>query len=357
MGGSRKERKMMIKKLARYVEKDKFRKVDRLLSNHVELVDEVLSKRRGRTSLHLASEMGNFDTTRVLLRRGADVSIKDSEGSLPLHHAASYCLSLKRHSRSLVSDLVSPLIAGSMALLDDANSEGVTCRSLLDAINRRQERHDGARVQAAGLVVQEREDKEMTWEQKLAMEADDDMVDFVGSSSRYGSAGYNEIDDESMETYDQWADRIYLHFMRKKKPGPSPQPKTKKDSRSRMPKLEKPLRPKEEPKQGGSRIQDRRYKKFCDKFLRDDCHDVIRAGDFPLTTQTDPYEIVAVICGSATQESDAASAKKAIRDELRRWHPDKFKQKYGHRLYVKDRESIESIVTHISQALIKFGNK
>ena len=227
MGGRKKDRKIMLKKLGRYVEKDKFRKVDKLLSNHVELVDAILSKRRGRTSLHLASDMGNFDTVRVLISRGADVSIKDSEGSLPLHYAACFCLSKKRHSRNLVSDLVSPLITGSLALLDEANSEGVTCRTLLDAINRRQERNDGARVEAAGRVVQETEDEKTVWERKLAMEAEDDLSDFVGSSSRYGSTGYD--DDESKETYDEWADRIYHQFMRRRGPAPAPQPKTKTD--------------------------------------------------------------------------------------------------------------------------------
>jgi len=354
MGGGKKDHRMMLKKLVRYVEKDKFRKVDKLLSNHIELVNAMLSKKRGRTSLHLASEMGSFDTVQVLIKRGADVTMKDSKGSLPLHYAACFCLSKKKHSRNLVSDLVSPLITGSLALLDEANSEGVTCRSLLDAINRRQEKTDGARVEAAGRVVQETENKETVWERKLAMEAEEDLTDFVGSSSRYGCTGYHEDDEESKESYDEWADRIYLQFLRRRRPAPPPQPKTKKVSQPtfRMPKLEKPLRANDELEHRSSR--DKLYKKFCEKLLAEDSR-VITTDDFPFTTQTDSNEIVSAVCGSAAQELDAASAKKAIRDELRRWHPDKFMQKYGRRLSVKDRGSIESIVTHISQALIQFG--
>ena len=358
MGGGKKDRRMMLKKLARYVEKDKFRKVDKLLSNHVELVDAIVSKKRGRTSLHLASEMGNFDTVRVLMKRGATVSITDSDGSLPLHYAACFCLSKKRYSRNLVSDLVTPLITDSLALLDEANSEGVTCRSLLDALNRRQERNDVERVEAAGRVVQEIEEEKKLWERKLAMEAEDDLTDFVGSSSRFGLNGYDNDGDESKETYDEWADRIYHQFMRRKKPAAAPQPKSEKgpQPKSRMPKLEKPLRAKQEHRRLSR--QDILYQKFCDKFLGEDssthAHE-IRADDFPFTTQTDSNEIVSAVCGSAAQELDAASAKKAIRDELRRWHPDKFMQKYGRRLSVKDRGAIELIVTHISQALIQFG--
>ena len=355
MGGDKKDRKVLLKRLARYVEEDKFRKVDKLLSNHVELVDASLSKKRCRTSLHLASKMGNFDTVRVLIRRGADVSIKDSKGSLPLHHATRFCLSKKKHSRSLVADLVSPLITGSLPFLDEANSEGVTCRLLLDAINSRQERNDGALVEAAGCVVQETEDEETLWAHKLAMEAEDDLTDFVGSSSRYGSTGY---DDESRETYDEWADRIYHQFMRRGRPAPDPQLERKNNSqpRSRMPKLEKPLRAKEEPKY--QLRQDKLYKKFCCKFLDEDTllqERIIRVEDFPFTTQTDSNEIVTAICGSVSKELDATLAKKAIREELRRWHPDKFMQKYGRRLSIEDRGSIELIVTHISQALIQFG--
>ena len=151
---------MIIKKLQRYVERDKFRKVSKLLSNHGELVNAILSRKSGKTGLHLACKMGCYDTARVLIKRGADVSIKDSKKSLALHYAACFCLSKKRHSRNLVSDLVSPLIAGSLASLDEANSAGITCRSLLDALNSRQERSDREKVEAAGLAVQDDDESE-----------------------------------------------------------------------------------------------------------------------------------------------------------------------------------------------------
>lgn len=359
MESDKRDHKMIIKKLQRYVERDKFRKVSKLLSNHGELVNAILSRKSGKTGLHLACKMGCYDTARVLIKRGADVSIKDSKKSLALHYAACFCLSKKRHSRNLVSDLVSPLIAGSLASLDEANSAGITCRSLLDALNSRQERSDREKVEAAGLAVQdddESEDIEAVWRQKLEAEAEDDLSDFVGSSSRCGWTGGHNC-EESEETYDEWADRIYNEFMRRRRPAestPNRNEKSQPSTATRMPKLENSKQNKEEPRRR-CKIENL-YKKFCDQFLAEESPSrVIAKDDFPFTTENSYNEIISAVCGSAVENSDAALAKKAIRDELRKWHPDKFMQKYGSRLREKDRASIESIVTHISQALIQFG--
>ena len=54
MGGGKKDRKMVLKKLARIVGKDKFRE---LLSNHVELVNAMLSKKRGRVGTRQLQQM------------------------------------------------------------------------------------------------------------------------------------------------------------------------------------------------------------------------------------------------------------------------------------------------------------
>ncbi len=82
----------------------------------------------------------------LLAVRSVDVLARDDKGRLPLHYAAKYCLSAKRFSRALVSDLVSPLIGPSDSALGVPDEKGQTCRYLLMKINERQESEDAAMV-------------------------------------------------------------------------------------------------------------------------------------------------------------------------------------------------------------------
>ena len=55
------------------------------------------------------------------------------------------------------------------------------------------------------------------------------------------------------------------------------------------------------------------------------------------------------------KDSGAEEVKKKIREELRRWHPDKFWQKMSHRVALKDKEAVMERVKRVSQALTNFG--
>ena len=55
------------------------------------------------------------------------------------------------------------------------------------------------------------------------------------------------------------------------------------------------------------------------------------------------------------RESGAEDIKKKIREELRRWHPDKFWQKMSHRIAVEDKEAVMERVKRVSQALTNYG--
>ena len=54
-------------------------------------------------------------------------------------------------------------------------------------------------------------------------------------------------------------------------------------------------------------------------------------------------------------EGEPSSVKKKIREELLRWHPDKFKQKNGDRIVKEDLEKVMNHVKHVSQILINYG--
>ena len=47
--------------------------------------------------------------------------------------------------------------------------------------------------------------------------------------------------------------------------------------------------------------------------------------------------------------------KRRIREEIRRWHPDKFKQKHGHRVHKVEFIAVMDRVKHVSQALNDYG--
>ena len=47
--------------------------------------------------------------------------------------------------------------------------------------------------------------------------------------------------------------------------------------------------------------------------------------------------------------------KRKIREEVRRWHPDKFKQKHGQDIYKVELLAVMERVKHVSQALNQYG--
>ena len=53
---------------------------------------------------------------------------------------------------------------------------------------------------------------------------------------------------------------------------------------------------------------------------------------------------------------DPATIKRAIREAIRRWHPDKFKQKLGPRILKTEFSEVMERVTYVAQALNNFGH-
>lgn len=126
---------MSTSKLRKYVEKDKFRKLDAFLKDHRKAVNEVIN-RKGQTGLHVAAKLGHADSLRILLKHKAKVDIQDKKGCFPLHYACKFCL--KHYSSGNVSDLVSSLLTFSTDILDLANKKGTTCRVLVKALDQKQ---------------------------------------------------------------------------------------------------------------------------------------------------------------------------------------------------------------------------
>jgi len=52
---------------------------------------------------------------------------------------------------------------------------------------------------------------------------------------------------------------------------------------------------------------------------------------------------------------DTNRVKRAIRDAIRRWHPDKFKQILGHKIAKPEFNEVMDKVTYVAQALNDYG--
>ena len=82
--------------------------------------------------------------------------------------------------------------------------------------------------------------------------------------------------------------------------------------------------------------------------------------DDPITPNGIPFQgmedvTILDIMLELVKDSGAEEVKKKIREELRRWHPDKFWQKMSHRVALKDKEEVMERVKRVSQALTNYG--
>ena len=214
-------------RLKRYIERDDFRKLKRMLEDDKDVANSSLNG-KGQNALHLSAKYGSYDCLNLLLREGCcDAGARDRKRCFPLHLAARRCL--RRFSRSLMLDLVEPLVIETPDL-DGADRGGVTCRELLDELRRRQvetlepgfvslDDEDGndddlEKLEEEREEVLNKREEEREWREKLAAEHGDDCADAFGGSAALFRAAAEE--KEERETYDDWAERIYREFSRRR---------------------------------------------------------------------------------------------------------------------------------------------
>lgn len=183
-------------------------------------------------------------------------------------------------------------------------------------------------------------------------------------------SGFREHD---AETYDQWADRISNEFYRKRKyANPSfrqskkkkTKHKSKQSTSDNPPDLEhirEYMRKKYDDNQKQSREMylKRKRSQYEEKFetlLACSSSHKLDFDDIPWPSTGSISDVIeALFVHFSSKQSDAY--KKYLRDQQKRWHPDKFAQKLGTRISDRDREKILERVTQISQALNKLSEK
>eukprot|EP00092_Neocalanus_flemingeri_P015620 GFUD01016908.1.p1 GENE.GFUD01016908.1~~GFUD01016908.1.p1 ORF type:complete len:341 (+),score=110.32 GFUD01016908.1:50-1072(+) len=334
--------KYVQKKIVKYIEKDHYGKLKRFLKEEEIKVDEIITK-RGEKMLHLAAKEGASDCLEYLLDKGANAKLVDKKGNLPLHRALEYVID--EYSRDNERDLVNSLLTYSSGLMNVRNTKGFTPKELILNLEKVKSKKIGNSVQNCTSFANFEKQKERTeddeWRDKLAEECD---YEYETNLGKFEDA-QNYV-GESAETYDDWADRIYKAFASSRK--------RKYPQTEEKPKKLKSLKPDIDLEQAAKNYQllkdnkvKLKQKRMCDKLFNSD--EIITENDIPFEN-FEATKILDILLGDVAG-GNAEDVKKTIREAIRRWHPDKFKQKLGERICEKDSELVMEKVKHISQAL------
>lgn len=184
------------------------------------------------------------------------------------------------------------------------------------------------------------EGKATLFQQRLNDEANEEYLEFEGKFQHFESTEHTD------ESYDDWADRIFKEYLRKKnlsRPQVKIATETERPQTSRSaPKL-KAIQVVETIDQG-----DLYLVKSAKLF---ESRDEIELRDLPFNLTSSPEQIIESIL-SDCKSNDIRSR---LRDALRKWHPDKFSQFVEGRTKIEEREKILDVVTHVSQVLLNYG--
>ena len=332
--------------MQRYIERDDFRKVQKLLQKCPELKDDERIQ-----PLHSAAALGHADCIKVLLKNGFDVEEKDAKNRFPLHLALKYYLRKRNSSQYLMEELIAPLLTKSRRILDAKDVKGISCRSLLDRV----ERIDRiSRVKDHDEGHESDDERKDSWQDRLRAEAEDDFRDEFGSTFHD-----HRHSDSSNESYDEWADRIYHEYHRKhgiKRERVKAKQVRKAASTSKAKELRQPQLFNAEESRKKKMIS--LYRAAKSKLESCGGNERISASDIPFNASKsgdDDEKIAEIIIESCF--GNESELRILLRNEIRFWHPDKFVQKFKAKFVPNEEELIVEKVTRISQALLKYGKK
>ena len=354
MGKSTKE------KLFSYIKTGKLHRVRSLFKKYESSYLTAFVDRRGRTPLHACCLLGDDAIMRLLLKKGADVGVQDSDGNTPIHFALKYAIqTLRSHA---FDDLIVPLLKActcSRHVFDIENNEGKTPREYMTVLKRkyakRRQEEETDRNQRWRKEDEEMSKKkeDLEWERKLQFEASQE--DF----SIYSQDDYLE---NKQESYDEWVDRILRE--RRRKTESSKQQKTDTNRRHEQQEQKAQERTKELEKEHEAyitRMSIQRqqlklssslahYEKRCHEIFHSDATSRLKFVDLPWPFEGDTKQMIDLVVKWSELKSKEEQ-KKFLKDQQVRWHPDKFLQKCGNRLCAEDREQIIEQVKELSQEI------
>lgn len=201
--------------------------------------------------------------------------------------------------------------------------------------------------------LQSSEDQE--WTNKLAAELDDE----YGSSWGKYENDYVQPDTDETETYDSWAKRIIYEYKKKTKPPPAPTSSkselksstwTEEDQRKFIQEEEK-----RKQQQKSADINNKRLQFLSQLRIMVQSESQIQISDLPFDLSENVDSICQLILLHVKEIEEVDAKRKALRELRVLWHPDKFTQKFGLRLYEEIRDDVLKKVTEISQYLNTFN--
>ena len=342
------------KKVEKAIARDKWGRVEKMVKKGEVEVDTVVGK-KGETMLHLAAKEEAEECMEGLLEMGANAKLVDKKGNLPLHIALN--MVIEDYSRSSEKALVQGLLARSLDCLGQRNKDGFTVRELLVSLDKAREKKEDKKLSKAsampGNLARLRQEEERpkseedAWRERLEWEWEDE---YHGLQGRWEEEeGWGE---EERETYDDWADRIFKAFSAKRRPPPV---QRKEEGPKAPPKTLRPEFDIAQMEENSRLLRERKQRekqgRLCSKLWESE--DPILPEGIPFQGMEDVAILEIML--EVVKESGTEEIKKKIREELRRWHPDKFWQKMGHRVAVEDKEAVMDRVKRVSQALTNYG--
>ena len=337
-----KKRKHLIKKINKYIIRDHFQRLKEFLRENDVHPDSRIG-RHERTGLHECAKNGSIDCIRILLEYNADPHLKDKKGNYPLHLAIKYLLKQKTLNSLMVNDLIGPLKQQMYDRIHDENISGTTCWHLLQGLNlkakvsKKQETSDSSSSSESNA---ESDVKDIDWNEKLMQIHEED---HYFDSGKYDNSEI--FQNKYKETYDQWADRIFNEFNKRKQRSFKPDVK-KKEAKNEFSEFQKAELPQFKPSYPSNNSN--KTAEYNALFVK---AGKINKHDMPFTQNSSAEQILSLIIDCDEQ----VDKRKAVREAIRKWHPDKFSQMFSERIEKNDLNEIMNIVTHVSQTLLNYG--
>ncbi|XP_052790541.1 NF-kappa-B inhibitor-like protein 1 [Mya arenaria] len=364
-----------ISKLKQYISDDRPKRLREYVRKHdVDLTEVVLS--RGQNLLHYCCKHGSGTVLRYLMSVGVPGSLQDSKGRSPLHVALDRALELDTSKQwdvttECYNGLILPLLECYPKCLDMEDSSGATCRRLLHELVQRREARE---PQQNGMEVDDDADTERAWRDKLADEMVSEHHEMWGAYIPDPS-----WDSHAEESCGDWADRVRDEYNARKRAkersayrGHGEHKGDKKGRKGDQGSGEEgEIGWKGKGKETLEEARERMRREFKNNKVRDVAVDAlkkrmkyeeryktvlegvggakIKYGDIPWPSLKGEALDLTVLFDKMDKSS--AEYQKYLRDQQIRWHPDKFLQRFGSRLYEKERQRIIARVTLLSQNL------
>jgi len=358
-----KDDRRIAQKICKYLRRDDFRKLNSIIADKNKIIhpDSVLN-RRGMTGLMISCKLGHPDCVKVFLRQGASRNLTCFKGNTALHYAAKFCMKhpYPNNIRDLVTNPFMDLATNVdyHDLLKMPNKNGTTPKLLLDALNKLiydDTMEDSDSSDSSLDNTQMNAESSSNWNKRLQQENQEEHYECFGKYDKWEDEYTNrEYKNVFNETADQWADRIYFEFSKKR--NDSYQEQRKNRQKEKMEEKTTPTPPKKElllklPKKTSSAKKNLLMDQVS-KLLDTKNTETITTKSLPFDENSPSDYIINELLGSKDVPD-----RKSIKEVIRIWHPDKFSQMFNHRIHPDQKDDIIRIVTRISQALLNFGRQ